>query len=78
MITSPAAILAARYLRKTRWFPLHAATQLVTASFVIISFALGTRAVTMSGHGFQMEGKGASHHHRVRVSLTTPLIGSSG
>lgn len=69
LFTMPAAILIARYLRRSRWFPYHAGLQLVTLACLVIVFATGTRAVMSSGHGSEFAGKGADFHHKLGLAM---------
>lgn len=68
LILSPLGILSARYLRlffpgSKAWFPLHAVLQSSTLVFVVVAFALGTRAVGSGGHGGEFSGRGYDVHH---------------
>jgi len=66
----PSAILMARYLRGSpSWYRLHSGLNLVTAIFIIIVFALGTRAVGSGGHGSQFSGTGADTHHQLGLAV---------
>jgi len=74
MILAPAAILSARWLRNTRWFPAHALLNLATAMSIVITFALGTQAAMSGGHGSQFVGEHASRHHKLGLAVFILVI----
>lgn len=67
LITAPAAILVARYFRFWRyWSAIHIALNALTASLIVITFALGNAALRDAN---QYSGPSADLHHQLGLSI---------
>jgi hypothetical protein len=64
-VTAPAAILIARYFRSWRyWNYVHIGLNALTATFILIAFALANAAV-----GEEYTGEGGDLHHQLGLSI---------